>query len=122
MSYCHAKSGSVEGISVMRSFLDNIKAQLPLADFIHRNHTLPATFEPVNFRIALLQMLLTDTAVHALSPQVKTASLQRFSHQCNHIRFPISKLQVNRFKRGSVFPGHFNDAIDVDEIFHDCWM
>ena len=39
-----------------------------LADFIHRNHFLPAAFKTGDLRVSFQGMFLTDTAVHSFPP------------------------------------------------------
>lgn len=50
---------------------------------------------------------------HAFAPHAKRRWLHRASHQVDDGRLIQAELNLDRFKRGPVFPGHFYDAGDV---------
>lgn len=55
---------------------------------------------------------MTDALIHPPAPQVEAAALQGASHQGYHIFFGQSELKLYSFKRGSVLPGHLNNAVN----------
>ena len=74
---------------------------------------------PRNVRPAVVHFLRPQRSVfghppgHALAPHPKRRGLHFPAHQGNHCRFVQAKLRFNRFKRGAVFPRHFNDAGNI---------
>ena len=52
-------------------------------------------------------------ALDPLTPHFKALSLQGPAHECAHVVFLEAKLPFDGFERGSVFPGHLNDSIQV---------
>lgn len=84
-----------------------------LADFISGNGPLPAAAVAADFRVADFCVFLTHAAVYPFPPKVETAAFQLIAHQGNHGGFRKAKLGMNGFEWRAVFPGHFDDAIDV---------
>lgn len=74
---------------------------------------MPTTFETVDFGIAFLGMLLTYAAVDTLSPKIEAASFKLPTHNAYDFRLRNAKLHLDGFKRGAVFPCHFDDAVEV---------
>lgn len=85
----------------------------PLRDFVVRDSTLSTAFESSDIGVAFLSVFGACTGVYALTPKVETAALQFPSHHFDDLRFTQSKLQVYRFEWRAVFPGHFDDPIEV---------
>ena len=85
-----------------------------LADFIGGDLTLPVAFKPADVRISFFKVLGADACIHPGTPKLKAFFLQLASHHCNHFRFRQPKLKFDGFKRGAIFPGHFDDPINFD--------
>ncbi len=85
-----------------------------LADLIHADLPLPAAFEPVDVRVSFLRMFLADAAVDPGPPEEEAFPFQMTAHQIDHLGFGKPELDVDGFEGGAVFPGHFDDAVDVD--------
>jgi hypothetical protein len=83
-------------------------------DFVEGNLSLPGAFEPVNLRIAFHEVFLAHPTVDTLAPQVKRLALELTPHEFDYLGFRQSELQFNGFKRGTVFPRHLNDPIDLN--------
>ena len=47
------------------------------------------------------------------APHPKGRGLHLSAHQLNHIRFRQTELEGNGFEGSSVFPGHFNDPVEI---------
>jgi hypothetical protein len=62
---------------------------------------------------ALDAMLLANTSIDSLTPKVKTAAFEMFAHESYNLRLAFGKLKTNGFKRGSIFPSHFNNSIGI---------
>lgn len=63
-------------------------------------------------------------AAYPLSPHFETRRLHVAAHEGPDFIFFEPELKLNGFKRGAVFPGHFNDAGNVafgkfNCVFHD---
>lgn len=52
-------------------------------------------------------------AAHPLAPELERRRLHLLPHQCDHLRLGESELKLNRLKGSAVFPGHFNDPIEI---------
>lgn len=82
--------------------------------------SLSATFESADFRISFFNMFLADAGMNSRPPQFKTASFQLLAHESDHFVFFQSKLYEYGFEGCSVFPGHFNDSVNIfDRKAHD---
>ena len=59
---------------------------------------------------------------HPLAPQPERRRFHVLSHHSNHLRFGKSELKFNRIEGGTVFPGHFNDPVQIlaGEGCHQC--
>jgi hypothetical protein len=86
----------------------------PLADLVHADLPLSGALEPVDLRVSFLRVFLTDTAVDPCPPEQKAFPFQIPAHQIDHLGFRKSELDVDRFKGRAVFPGHFDDAVDIN--------
>jgi hypothetical protein len=97
------------GLIICRKYL----LHLSLADFIHGNLLLAFALKTQNFGVSLLLVFLANAAVYAFSPQVETAALEFPAHEGNDVGLGKAKLDLNGLKRGSVFPRHFYDSVNV---------
>ena len=52
-------------------------------------------------------------AAHPLAPELERRRFHLLPHQSNHLRLGESELKFNRLEGGAVFPGHFNDPIEI---------
>ena len=50
---------------------------------------------------------------YPLAPKLERRRFHLLPHQCDHLRFGKSELKFNRLERSAVFPGHFNDSIEI---------
>lgn len=89
---------------------------LALADFVVANGPLPAALESIDFARAQGGVFLGNALIHAFSPEVETRALELASHQGDNLGFADVKLGFYGFKRGTVFPSHFNDPVCLDFI------
>ena len=62
------------------------------------------------------------TAAHPLAPELERRRFHVLPHHGNHLRFGESELKFNRLEGGAVFPGHFNDPVQIlaGEGCHRC--
>lgn len=80
--------------------------------FITTNGSLPATFVSAGAKFAEGGMFGLS-ALHPFAPHPERTGLHVASHQFNNLLFAQPELKGDCFKWRTVFPGHFNDAIDV---------
>lgn len=73
--------------------------------------SLPRALESFDLRISFHLMFLADAAVYPLSPEQETAAFEGTPHEGNDLRFGQTELDLDSFERGTIFPGHFNDAV-----------
>ena len=52
-------------------------------------------------------------SAHPLAPELERRRFHLLAHQCDHLRLGKSELKFNRLERSAVFPGHFNDSIEI---------
>ena len=52
-------------------------------------------------------------AAHPLAPELERRRFHVLPHHSDHLRFGESELKFNRLEGGAVFPGHFNDPIEI---------
>ena len=52
-------------------------------------------------------------AVHPFAPHEVAAAFHVGTHEFNHVFFSQTKLNLNGFEGRTVFPAHFDDAVDV---------
>ena len=52
-------------------------------------------------------------ATHPLAPELERRRFQLLPHHSNHLRLGESELKFNRLEGSAVFPGHFNDPIEI---------
>jgi len=50
---------------------------------------------------------------HPLAPELERRRFHLLPHQCDHLRLGKSELKLNRLEGRAVFPGHFNDPIEI---------
>ena len=50
-----------------------------------------------------------------LAPHPKGGGFHLLSHERDHILFPQTELVFDRFERCAIFPGHFNNPIDLSD-------
>ena len=50
---------------------------------------------------------------HPLAPELERRRFQVLPHHSNHLLLGESELKFNRLEGGAVFPGHFNDPIEI---------
>jgi len=65
-----------------------------------------------SFRPACEAMLRLASG-HTFAPHPKRRRFQFCSHQGNHLSFRQAELSVNRVEGCAVFPGHFDDPVDL---------
>ena len=53
------------------------------------------------------------TAAYPLAPELERRRFHLLPHQCDHLRLGESELKLNRLEGSAVFPGHFNDPIEI---------
>ena len=52
-------------------------------------------------------------AAHPLAPELERCRFHLLPHQCDHLRLGKSELKFNRLEGRAVFPGHFDDSIEI---------
>ena len=52
-------------------------------------------------------------ATHPLAPELERRRFHLLPHHSNHLRLGESELKFDRLKGSAVFPGHFNDPIEI---------
>jgi hypothetical protein len=52
-------------------------------------------------------------ALHPLPPLLPSRPGELAAHEDNHFAFPQPELHLDGFKRGTVFPSHFNGPINL---------
>ena len=52
-------------------------------------------------------------ATHPLAPELERRRFHLLPHHSNHLLLGESELKFDRLKRSAVFPGHFNDPIEI---------
>ena len=52
-------------------------------------------------------------AAHPLTPELERRGFHVLPHHSDHLRFGESELKFNRLEGSAVFPGHFNDPIEI---------
>ena len=57
--------------------------------------------------------MLGSTALYACSPHFEGTLLHAAAHQFDGFSLSDAKLAEDGIKRSAVFPGHFDDAVDV---------
>ena len=52
-------------------------------------------------------------AAYPLAPELERRRFHLLPHHSNHLRLGETELNFNRLKGSAVFPGHFNDPIEI---------
>jgi hypothetical protein len=93
-----------------------------LADVIVADPSLPVALETVYRFVAPGKVLGTPT-LYPCAPFFPVADVHLFPHQADDIGFIKPKLQCDCLEWGTVFPGHFNNAVYFFrfEISHIGW-
>lgn len=58
--------------------------------------------------------MLGGSTLYAFAPAAEAGGFQFLPHEADHFIFGQSELLFNGFEGGTVFPGHFDDAICID--------
>jgi hypothetical protein len=66
--------------------------------------------------------MLGAAASDSFAPHPKTAGFHLSPHQFDDLFFFEAKLQLDRVKRGAVFPRHFDDAIAIGAAQVGKWL
>ena len=54
-----------------------------------------------------------STAAHPLAPDLERRRFHLLTHHCDHLWLRESELKFNRLEGRAVFPGHFNNPINI---------
>ena len=52
-------------------------------------------------------------SAYPLAPELERRRFHLLPHQCDHLRLGESELKLNRLEGSAVFPGHFDDSIEI---------
>lgn len=85
---------------------------LSFANLITADRSLSATLETTD-ACGSDMTVFGISSFHSFPPHGKTAFFTVSAHQFNDLWLFYTKLKMNGFKRGAVFPGHFNDSVDL---------
>jgi hypothetical protein len=82
-----------------------------LADVIIADPSLPVALEPV-YRLIAPGDVLGASSLYACAPLFPVPDMHLSPHQADYIGFIETKLYCDCFERGTVFPGHFDNAVN----------
>ena len=84
---------------------------LALTDPITRHLSLPATAKTADVLAAQCQVFCF-TSLHPGAPFLPVTQLEFVFHESDNFGFRQPELYFNSLERRTVFPGHFDDAVD----------
>lgn len=99
------------GLSIKSAKIRNEK-ESALGNLVAGDIALKIAFVTTCFKTTE-RAVLGGSALYAGAPHAPGAWFHFSAHERNHLSFLEAKLQQNGIERRAIFPGHFNDAIDI---------